>query len=299
MRKLRSKGLLANPFAVVMVLVTMLFITAVTYAFYGERGVANQFNTNKLASPHSVAYQQMANQRALLETDADSDSDGVPDWVSLLSRTATPGTEATKGAFTEYANDDTLTGKVARELFGSYMQTFAKSGISFAGINPERMAQDALRKSASGSVQVPNFSSRELSTTPADSTSFARYLEQMEPILTGLAFGPNELEIMQSLTTATTKATQELTDAVTYYDTYIRAMRVVTVPDDRELVRRHAEVIDAAQKFLYALGMLADMQNDPARAALGIELYITQDGRLRLVLEQYVNHLIDIKQIIG
>ncbi len=296
MRKLRSKGLLANPFAVVMVLVTMLFITAVAYAFYGERGVANQLSNNTLASPHSIAHQQVANQRALLDRPTNGEE---PEWVSLLSRTSRSGTEMTQGAFAEYASDETLTGKVARELFGSYMQTFSRTGISFTGIDPETMAREALRKSAAGTVQIPSFAARDLSTTPADNASFLRYIDDMTPILNALAFGPNELEIMQSLTTATARASQELWDAVAYYERYVNAMKSVTVPNDQELVRRHAEVIDAAQKFLYALGMIADMEEDPARAALGIELYLTHDGRLRLVLEQYVNLLIDIKELIG
>lgn len=277
--------------------VSVLFIVAVSYAYYGDRGAAHQaLGTQATSGQLAVA----GNATHVAETD--TDGDGVPDWEESLwgtdpnkADTDGDGTPDTRGSSTATnwrdvsatvlaSTTETTGGNVTtvatQELLGTYMSRVAQQNS--ATLSPEEQAQlveDAIRKSATN-FAPPTLSATDLTVVPSSPAAGKKYSIAMTVILSDLLSGAaHDYELMRDLTTEQkTDAVSGLKRSVDHYGQIIERMRSVTVPQDALI--NHADMVTALMGYSYMIESIGNMDRDPVKAAAALQLVVQYDQSL-------------------
>jgi len=285
-----------------MVLIALMFMAAVSYAFYGEYGAANRKESHTLISPTKPAF-----ERSLI-AEEDSDGDGMPDWEeaflgmdpgdpndtlkeAFVIATATPRTDNIDANEPEL-NADTPTGATrvaARELFSSYMYTLREQQ-DLSPTEQAELVQDAFEVSYA-SIQIPTFDPGTLAVVPASRESVTVYLTETYAVFSELAQNaPNEYAMLTELTQGDGEhAAEGLRGAVALYAEYADRLAAVTVPEDA--LAMHANIIDAILKYNFTLESLAGIYTDPVQAAAGLKLLLAYEGNMREAFAAYSTYV--------
>ncbi len=305
MRRPRLGGLVSSPVSVAAALIVLMFVVAVSYSFYGERGAANQ-RTAVL----DTALVPSDLERAYLDEE-DTDGDGMPDWEEIfvgsdpndassiaegaysagvggtVSGSEPEGEVVVDGDVLEMPNSATRV--AARELFGSYMYTLTEK-TELTEQEQNELVQNALQASLS-TIEIPSFDHRTLTTVPVTADAVRAYTLHTKEIFESLAAqAPNEHQLLMQLTQGDRNdAVDQLNGAVELYRSHAQDLALVAVPEDARAM--HGALIDSLLKYSFALHGTANLQADPVQAAVTLQLLMQYESLVRHTFAAYGEYI--------
>lgn len=271
-------------------MISVLFIVAVSYAFYGDRGAENH-----ASSQSSDTLAVRAEQEKTAQTD--SDGDGLPDWEELLWGTDPNNSDtdgngipdarssdspegvrlASEHGLTEvFGESDNVTTVAARELFGTYILELAAENTSLTPEEQSRVVEQALTSSREA-FKPPTISIADLHVVPASSDARAQYVTDMKVVLNEWLQGAEQdYELMKNLTTDDRAvAVEGLARSVEHYDRVIERLRQISVPEDAST--NHRAMVSALMGYSFMVASIRDMERDPVRATAAVQLIVQYD----------------------
>ena len=293
--------------ATTITVVAVVFIIAVSYAFYGDSGQKNT-PTQELATNSDLdseiitkAYEQDSDEDGLSDweevlwstdpTKPDTDGNGVSDkdqvYVASESLSTASVLEYEKDIdtieteFEEQKNSDvppTSTDALAKELFASYLYSL-KGGPDLSKEQQEEMVQEALGK-VTPLITAPTYKQSEVRSVPATPESQQRYIASVREIVFAMTTGSdNEDAAFLALAQGDKEwAAGVLSEMVHVYTIYIEKLRTMEVPEDA--VGLHANFVQALMQYIFTIEGFSLINSDPLRTAASVNVFQTVRGRL-------------------
>jgi hypothetical protein len=290
-------------------IMVVLFVGAISYAFYGELGTARIISQNSAAQTLAMAngYSDVAEK--------DTDGDGVPDWEELLWGTDLNKTDSdndgvldgeeqrnllsSTGSTTDdgyvfpgdfSAEAQTATQIAAQELLGSYMQQVKQTNVDLTYEEQNMLVQQSVR-TASELFQPPTVRVDDLVIVPVSQAAREEYITGVVDIFQAMGEGAtSDYEAMAQLTgSKKLEATKQLVDSSAYTNKFADQLKRVPVPD--EAADLHARFVSALLGYAYAVDSVARMEKDPVLATVGTQMIILYD--------ELLNEMVDLFQAYG
>jgi len=286
-------------------LVTAVFLLLMLYVFSGSTPVATQATPTLAVTQQNTA---LAANTTLAERD--SDNDGLADWEEILWNTdpnnpdtdgdgVEDGEERAAGrnptqpgagllanevrditdASTGDTGPKTVTNMVARELMGSAMETFQKTGGNVTVSSENVIAQnieDELAKVAS----LPSYDKSLVRVVLSTDETRKRYIETVRTILHNTyEQAPGENLALSTLVNGDLEtAIEQMQQTIAVYNSSIQGLKQTQVPKDA--LNIHHALVEQFMQFTATLEQFVLLNDDPILGAFATGQFSTRQQQL-------------------
>lgn len=281
-------------------MISVLFIVAVSYAFYGERGAANMAQAPGDGLGVGIRGEKIPEtdtdgdglpdwEEALWDTDPnnpDTDGDGVNDQRSAVAvadwRDAGAGFDAVRpGDFS--AGVTNATQVIAQELLGTYMTQVQQQNPSPSAEDQNVLVENALRASVE-TLRAPTFTLSDAVTVPVSAEASATYVRNLKNAVVNVAEGAEQdSTLLVHLSAGDADAAEGLVKRADHYKEQVETLKNMAVPED--VASAHVQFVSALMGYAHTLEGIASYEEDPIRAAAALQMLMVYDTRLSASLD--------------